>query len=769
MTSIRSFVRYFNNKTTILLQLFSVLLLNITSSQAQNSSSSALLEEIVVTATKKKNVENVHDIPSSVTAFGADQLEALKIRDLVGLNFAVPNATIQEVGTTKGGASFAIRGLGINSSIPSIEPTVGVFVDGIYYGINSGVVFDTFDLKSIEVLRGPQGVLFGRNVTGGALIVNTTDPGFEPKTTLKVAAESGFRGTGANYFIQGSTTGTLIEDTLAGKIAVYYNDDKGWFKNTLADGSKTDFGASDTFIIRPAITWTPSESLSITAKYEYGEFSGDGPAAQSHINGIEAQQENAVGDFRRNSFDFSVNENTFNDSEWQNLVIETNLDVSFGDGRITNIFGYREFDSDAFSDIDATSQRIFDGEVVIQQEQISNELRFNGQFGKWNITTGLFYFEQDLSYSETRFLLEDFFSTLGLPALTLPGGGIQDQQTFGIFAQTEYQVNDRLSLSAGLRYSDEAKEVKIASIVAGLQADTTCRVSNNDCIFDFSELSNPGDATFSTDNLSPQIGIKYVLNDSSNIYASWNRSFRAGGFNLRNTSADIKSLNSFDDEEVDALELGWKYQSINNSTLNVALFLTKIDDLQREVNSQDTAVGTVQVVRNTANAEIKGFEIDGKLAITDNLILTGSFGYTDGEYNDLFFDLTGDGVINQNDFDLEIPRLTNTSYSLGLIYNQRLGRLGDGHLQINYGRKSDTSFTDDNLGFIDDTERLDASITLMRDSGTSLSLFGKNLTNEVLFTADTQLPQLLGATPLGGTFSPLTKGRVIGLELEHSF
>jgi len=204
MTSIQAFVRYFDNKTAISLKLLSTLLLNTTSSYAQSSSSSVLLEEIVVTATKKKNIENVHDLPSAVAAFGTDQLEALKIRDLVGLNFVAPNTSIEEIGSTKGGANFAIRGLGINSSIPSIDPTVGVFIDGIYQGITSGVVFDTFDLESIEILRGPQGVLFGRNVTGGAVIVNTTDPSFEANTTFKVAAESGFRGTGANYFIQGS-------------------------------------------------------------------------------------------------------------------------------------------------------------------------------------------------------------------------------------------------------------------------------------------------------------------------------------------------------------------------------------------------------------------------------------------------------------------------------------------------------------------------------------------------------------------------------------
>ncbi len=767
MTLTRPFVRYLSKKTSSKQLVTSVLILSIPTSYAQSTVSSALLEEIVVTATKKKNVESLIDVPISVSAFNSAQLEALKVRDLTSLNFAVPNASLEEIGTTKGGANFAIRGLGINSSIPSIEPTVGVFVDGVYYGINGGVIFDTFDLESIEVLRGPQGVLFGRNVTGGAIVVNTSDPSFESKTKFKVAAESGFRGTGANYYLQGSTTGTLIEDTLAGKLAVYYNDDKGWFENTLADGSQTDFGASDTFIVRPALTWTPNDFISLTAKYEYGEFSGDGAPAQTNTNGSGVDGQ--VVNFDPDTFDFSINEGTFNDSEWQNLSLETNVDVSFGNGLITNVFGYREFSNDALTDFDATPLRIFDAFIETEQDQISNELRFNGQFGKWNVTTGLFYFEQNITYSETRILLEDFLANFNQPPSVLPGGGIQEQETFGIFAQTEYQFNDRLTFSAGLRYSDEEKEVKIASIIGGLQTNTDCRVTNGDCLFDFSTETDGRDAIFSTSNVSPQLGVQYVLNDNSNLYANWNRSFRAGGFNLRNTSIYPDDLLSFDDEEVEAYEIGWKFQSANRSSLNVAIFLTKIDDLQREVNTSDSAVVITQVIRNTADAEIKGLEIDGQLVINDRLILTGSLGFLDGQYDDIFFDLNEDGDINQADFDLEIPRLTDNSFNIGLLYNQRLGKLGHGNFQINYGRKSETPFTDNNLGVIDKTKRLDANFTITRPNGLAISLYGKNITNEVLFTGAAQLPESLGPVQLGGTFSPLTKGRVIGIEIEHSF
>ena len=141
--------------------------LPFTLAHAQRASQT-ILEEVLVTAQKKSSAEEIQDTPLAITAYGADQLDALKVRDLKSLSYSMPNVALEDVGTTKGVANFSIRGLGINSSIPSIDPTVGVFVDGMYLGINSGVVFDMFDLAGIEVLRGPQGVLFGRNVTGGA-------------------------------------------------------------------------------------------------------------------------------------------------------------------------------------------------------------------------------------------------------------------------------------------------------------------------------------------------------------------------------------------------------------------------------------------------------------------------------------------------------------------------------------------------------------------------------------------------------------------------
>ena len=150
------------------------------------SSKQVLLEEIVVVAQKKAVAENIQDVPIAITAFGEEQLDVLKVRDISSLSFKMPNVSIDDIGTFRSTANIAIRGLGINSSIPSIDPTVGVFVDGMYLGINAGVIMDTFDLEGIEVLRGPQGILFGRNVTGGAVLVRTKKPTDEFEGKIKV-------------------------------------------------------------------------------------------------------------------------------------------------------------------------------------------------------------------------------------------------------------------------------------------------------------------------------------------------------------------------------------------------------------------------------------------------------------------------------------------------------------------------------------------------------------------------------------------------------
>ena len=154
---------------------------------APTSENALLLEDIVVTAQKREQL--IQDVPLSITAFDSEQIDALKLRDLGDLTIKMPNVALDDIGTARGIANFSIRGLGINSSIPSIDPTVGVFVDGVYLGTNATVLYDAFDLESIEVLRGPQGVLFGRNVVGGAVLLNTKTPTDRYEASVRSSVE----------------------------------------------------------------------------------------------------------------------------------------------------------------------------------------------------------------------------------------------------------------------------------------------------------------------------------------------------------------------------------------------------------------------------------------------------------------------------------------------------------------------------------------------------------------------------------------------------
>ncbi|MEM9705130.1 MAG: TonB-dependent receptor plug domain-containing protein, partial [Pseudomonadota bacterium] len=360
---------------------------------AQNDVST-LTDTIVITATKKLNAENVQDVPLAVTGYGEDQLNALKVRDLQDLTYSIPNVQLDDVGTIPGVANFAIRGLGVNSSIPSIDPTVGVFVDGMFLGINAGVVLDQFDIESIEILRGPQGILFGRNVTGGAVVVNTKDAPDEFEGQIRGGVDSGLRGTGNNYYIMGSVGGPIIEDKLNLKVAAYLNDDEGWFENLNNPGE--NFGERQTFLFRPSILVRPTDNIELNVKYEYGQNRGDGPAAQNHVNNAPGSGMGGPG-FDRNTFDFAIDVEGFVDQRWDQVTAELNWDVGFGDGRITNVFSYRDYEASSQSDIDASPVAGFESRAQIDQDQISNELRYAGRFfDRMDLTAGVFFFTQDI-------------------------------------------------------------------------------------------------------------------------------------------------------------------------------------------------------------------------------------------------------------------------------------------------------------------------------------------------------------------------------------
>ena len=739
--------------------------------------SAALMEEVIVSARKRE--EGAQDVPLSISAFGAEQIDALKVRDLTNLSVGLPNVALDEVGTTRGVANFSIRGLGISASIPSIDPTVGVFVNGVYLGVNNGIIFDIFDLESIEVLRGPQGILFGRNVTGGAILMSTKKPGDELSGSARVAVDGGGDG-GLNYYAMG-TLGGPVSDTLGLKLSAYYNEDQGYFRRQAypANGvSATDVGAVQQTMIRPTLVWAPTDRSEFVARYEYSDISGDGAVAQSHRNGRgEAGQ---LANFDRESFGNSNDFIGFQTNETHFLTLEFNQDVDLGEGTVTAIYGWRETYAFIGSDIDAQPVWAFHSKSWLDARQNSFELRFNGQFGAANVTTGFYWFDNDLGYHERRNLAGALTGNLA-PAVIQDGGGLYGVETRALFAALDYELTERLVLTLGLRYTDEEKYAEIASLAGNTSSgydprsrtaplaryanDKRCNIVDRReglprCPFDFT-----GNNDWQT--WSPKVGLSYALSDRAQVYTHWTRGFRSGGYNLRNTTPRFPPQ-AFDEEQVDNFELGYKSQQ-SWGPLNAALFYTSIDGLQLDLSFSSQNAGVVQIIRNSANATIWGIELDSKVALSDRLLLIASLGYLNASYNKVLFDMNQDGRVDGKDKSLKLPRAPELTYSIGLNYDRPIGSWGYASARISYAYR-DKVFYEDNLGVINEQDILDAGVDFYSDSGRWVfSLYGRNLLDTVKNGGDAQLPPAILGVPTGGTFSPLMRGQTYGAEVTYNF
>ncbi|WP_295799615.1 TonB-dependent receptor [uncultured Microbulbifer sp.] len=725
---------------------------------AAEGSVKTILEEVEVTARKRAEAERLQDVPVAATAYSGDQLEALQTRDLESLAFKMPNVQMDDVGTIKSTANFTVRGLGVNSSIPSIDPTVGVFVDGMYLGINAGVILDLFDLEGIEVLRGPQGLLFGRNVTGGAVQVRTARPTEEFTSKFQISTTDS-----QETKVAGVVSGQLTEN-INGRLTAYYNDDQGWFENKYTGNDQ--FGASTTWFVRPSFSVELSDSAELLVRMESGRVDSDGVPGQNrgdYSQAIAASVGVTDWDNSEDSFEIAIDEEGWAETEWNQVIAEYNQDVAFGNGTITNILAWREYEMIGESDIDSLPLPLFHSGSAIDQSQVSNELRYAGRFGNTSITSGVYWFSQDLEYLEQRKIL-GVLAALGAPydqlfPMIQSGGGFQEHQALGVFTQADIDLNESWVLTLGGRYSKEDKDADIASIVVG----NGCTLEGCDA-YDFSDSE-------SWSAFTPKVGLQWNLSDNAQTYAVWTKGFRSGGYNMRNTVPG-ESPGPTDQEEQNSFEIGAKAQWLGGRVrTNMALFHNTIDDMQREVNLPSESAGVAQLIRNTANATIQGAEFEMMAGLSDSLLMTMSLGYVDGQYDDIWLDISGDEVVDGADYALDIPRLAPWTYGVGLVHDLDLGNFGTLSSRINYNHRDASAYTDNNRGMLSEVEMVDFSIGYEPLEGSyRLALFGKNMLDEVSEGNDTQLPESLGgAFTLGpnSTFTPLNRGRIVGLEFNY--
>ncbi|MGC6328274.1 TonB-dependent receptor [Rhizorhabdus sp. FW153] len=603
---------------------------------AQTSDSEAGLEEITVTA--RRQAENLQSTPISITAFSSDRLEAQGITQVSRIQDFTPNLTFANIPSNSGIASNAavyIRGIGQNDFAPTVEPGVGIYVDGVYLGRTAGGVFDLIDVNSVEVLRGPQGTLFGRNTIGGAINLTTLQPSdeFRLKGDIKY-------GTDDRINVRGMVSGPIAEGLYA-KLSAGLFSQEGYVN---APGLGKKLGNQNTKMVRGAIRFAPVDSrfeATIAADYTRDKSNG-APVTISGIDptatGSFVSLQNAIatgfgalpGCFSAagssntqcyNNRLFSKTTNfstapTYSDLELWSASLTASYDLT-DEMQLKSITAIRRINGVFAQDRDGSNlpiNHVFDD---FTQKQFSQELQFTGKAldDKLNWVTGLYFFkEKGQDLNRIDFLV-----------VSAQSGGFYDYKNWAAFAQFGYKISDKLTLTGGLRYTQDRKDFLPDQFVISTLAPFLV-IPPGTRIVPFQTVKAD------VNKLNPMVNLSYQVTSDAMLYATYSQGFKSGGYTQRIFPPE-PSLPSFRPETVDSYEAGFKLMALENRLrLNGALFYTDYKDMQLLV-ADATRVGPF--ITNAGKARIQGFELETNFAPGGGWRLNAAAGMTDAKFKQL--------------------------------------------------------------------------------------------------------------------------------------
>ena len=698
------------------------------------------IEEVIVTAERRE--ANLQDVPISVSSFSATTLEDLQVRNLGDLQSLVPNLSVH-VGDANNAVIY-IRGVGQIDSIAFFEPGVGIYLDDVYLGRAQGAFLNVLDVERIEVLRGPQGTLYGRNTVGGAVKYVSASPTNE----FSADVEATF-GNFSRMDYRASISGALMKDRLLGRLTVAQLSRDGYSEN-IFDGRHD--GDQDTFYTRGVLKYLASDNFSIQLAVDYTNSDPDRsrtPAKVTPINVLVVDPYTfglSVASFPADSDPFLVNAdfNTIEQTKTKGSDLKLEWDISDA-LTFKSITSYRELEYGTEVDLDATPINAFGIFYFNDQTQWTQEFQFLYENDKLKAVGGLYYFnEEGTTYDGGVF--SNFL-------IALSGDSEFSTDSYAAFGQIDYNFNDHLTGIFGLRYTDEKKtysrraEDFDLTALAGIMFDPeTFAVS-----YANPELLNPGSADLALDggigvprpganpkpanfdNVSFKAGLQYQINDDAQVYGTISEGFKSGGFNGRVADGQLEP---YDEETLTSFEIGLKSQWLENRLrANFALFYTDYDDLQvSSFEASADGATFIPVFTNAGKATIKGAEMELTALITDQLTLTANVGYLNAGYDEFFAEpdpVTGE-VVDVSD-EREIVNSPEWDTFLGFSYAIPLASGGGLTLFANWSYRSKTYLevnSSENLAQ-DGYSVFDASITYDSPQGHwRVILGGKNLADE---------------------------------------
>lgn len=681
---------------------------------AQGGSGFAL-EEVIVTA--QKRAENLQEVALSAQAFGAEDIRVLGIDSVAELIFAAPSLNAGGLG---GGSQqqMGIRGIVDYSRNPGVDPRMGVYIDQIYQGQGYSADQPLLGIETVEILRGPQGTLFGKNTVSGAINLVTKAP--TENTEGEFAATYGNEGQAK---FQGYLSGGLT-DSLFGSISLTYDERDGLYRNTFLN---TETGDYDRISGRGKLRFVPSDRTDITLSYDYSKRESSEPA------GVEASlppYESRAG------FDSQ------DETEFWGLGLHVNHELDNG-MQLVSISSLRESEFYFRGDDDMTPARIQTSSFDETNEQITQEFRIQSaddQALKW--LAGAYYYKAERKTGRFAQFDEDLYNLL-VPALAdfatqLSGyaqiPSVLDHESYALFAHLDWSINDALSITAGLRYTEDDKTVDWSqtnyqndpATAAALQAATGLPLTQAPGAL-FGAVNSSFADDRSEDDLSPMISVNYQANDQTLLYARYAGAAKSGGYNADFMTNGLESF-EYDQETVDSYELGLKTTLINDTLrMNVALFEMAFDDFQVFQFLANSSGATSLELTNAAETTVTGVETEITWLPADNLRFIANATFLDASYDD--FENPGGGEPFTGN---QLPYAPDLKYFLAAQYR---ANLGDGALtfDIDYTYVDD-QFTDPgnlDVDKIDSYSLLGARISYAPSSNDwELALWGRNLADE---------------------------------------
>ncbi|MBI1199765.1 MAG: TonB-dependent receptor [Phenylobacterium sp.] len=600
---------------------------------AEAAEAPSTVEELVVTAQKRS--ERLQDVPIAITALGAKQLKDQHVSNILDLNGLSPSLSIKTDDNAANPKIF-IRGVGLNDFNPNTAAPVAIYVDGVYIGSPLAQMGQFFDLERIEVLRGPQGTLYGRNTTGGAVNVVSRRP-----TQAFTADASAEYGRFNAIALEGGVGGPLVKDVLAFRVAGAGNWDDGYTLNRLTGHHGND---QNRWALRGSLLYTPSADLEVLAQAHYAKSQGSSilaynrplfpaTAAATGPDGFCApgfytsgQCTDAIGYANTSSDLYEGDYHLEGKDRVRTYGGSVSATWKLGAVDLVSVTGYEHAKRNDLEDTDAGPNDVITADYRARQSAISEELRLQsagtgpakwvlgGYVSRDHLTTDSYYdilrlLRDPTPANPTGADLENSVGVFGWPYK-------QTNKSYAVFGQVDYSVTDALILTGGLRYSADRKS------------------------FDYASTAEFGAITFFTvddrktfDSLSGKVGVQYRFSPDANIYATYNRGYKSGGF-FGGQTVDPSTLGPYKDEKVDAYEAGAKFQAFDRRlTGSISAFYYDYQDLQvYDLVLQGNI--TVQVFTNASNARIYGGEAELTARPIDGLTLQTGISLLDATYRD---------------------------------------------------------------------------------------------------------------------------------------